>query len=783
MILHTLDLEGQASRAARRPFWGADAPRYVVLIIACGALQIALNAAAAASTVDADVLRIAHSLAEVFFIMACATIFALAWNARIPHSGRIEVAGLMFLAIGLVDFMHLMSFQPFSFLNQSDSQNNIVDFGLAVRLLMLLTLAWVAWNPQFPGLSRPTLFAALTAVVLLFAVLFYLTVVRQALLQLVLARFPLADLARTTSQRTVVELLLVASGLVVAWRYLRRFDGLTEPIHWQLATATLLLTLAALQFSIPDTQPLSLPSLGANICKLLAGYFIYRAFVEGSIEYPREQIRQLNAELTANERRWREAIDAGSHGVVEWLLVPDSIHLAGSHLSQLGLDVDALRRLGSRSLLEQVHPAERPVLDDQLQAMRQGRLDMLQTCVQLAEPDHTDRWLELRLARTRHEGAIGGMIVGSVTDVSEHQRALARLEQSEAKLNGIIESAMDGIITLDDTLHIVLFNQAAEAIFRCKSEQALGQKLDRFLPMRHRDSHDQHIRRFGTTGISQRRMGFSILPALRADGSEFPISASISQIRVDTHTLYTVIVRDVSTQVTSERALMQSQRELTELSLRAHRALEDERRRVARELHDDFGQSLTAMRMELGLARTCVDSGDQALLEHCSRMESMISSMVASSRRISSDLRPLVLDDLGLGAAIEWLVERFTEQHRIAADVYVDEEVAHLPEPHASALFRIVQESLTNVAKHSGATSVEVHIESQEDKIMASIWDNGRGLAPDSLEQRKTFGLRGLRERAQLLGGSFDIFSRMGEGTTIRVLLPRPTADATEEQR
>lgn len=780
MILRTLDPNYPAGAHSRRHLWGAQPSPYVGVLIVCALVQLAVGAASPSVHIDADVLRIAHSLAEVFFIMTCATIFALAWNTRIPQSGRIEVAGLLVLAIGLADFMHLMSFQPFSFLNQSDFDQNIVDFGLAVRLTFVATLAWVAWTPLFRGLRRTERLGALALVLLAFALLFYLTVVAQALLKLMLTRMPLADLAKSTSQRRVVEGLMVLAGLGIAWRFVRRFDGLTPPIRWQLATATLLLSLAGLQFAMPQPS-IGLSSLSAHLCKLLACYFVYRAFVEGSIEYSRNRIIELHTELSANERRWRDAIDAGSHGVVEWLLEPDSIHLAGSRLDQIGLDADALRRLGSRSLLAQVHESERSALGAQIEAVLTGRSDTLQTSVRLDGVAGHGRWLELRLARSQTTGSPPGLLVGSVTDVTAHQAALARLAQSEATLNGIIDSAMDGIITLDDTLHVVLFNQAAEAIFRCKAQDAIGGTLEAFLPPRHRGGHDQHIRRFGTTGISQRRMGFSILPAQRSDGSEFPISASISQIRVENRTLYTVIVRDVSAQVTADRALVQSQRELSELSLRAHRALEDERRRVARELHDDFGQSLTAMRMELGLARASIPPGDQKLHEHCDRMQAMLDAMVSATRRISSDLRPLVLDDLGLGAAIDWLVERFTEQHRIAADVYVDEDVAHLAEPHASALFRIVQESLTNVARHSGASAVEVRIELQDDKIMASIWDNGRGLAAGSIEQRKTFGLRGLRERAQLLGGSFEIFSRLGEGTTIRVQIPRPAAEVPED--
>ena len=479
-------------------------------------------------------------------------------------------------------------------------------------------------------------------------------------------------------------------------------------------------------------------------------------------------------------RNWLQSMEVVCFDVFEWHLSPDRILMGLEHAQSLGLDRQALSESGSAVLLSLIPADDRHSLRLLLAEVRERRQAGGQTHFRLARPTSKPRWLELQLAQLSGGDSAEARVVGSLVDVSSYRDALAKIAESEASLNGIIASAMDGIITVDSSLKIVLINRSAENIFKCEASEVIGGSLDRFLPARFREAHGAHILGFAATGISRRRMGSSVLPAVRADSEEFPISATISQTRVLDHVLFTVIIRDVSLQVQSEQALLKSQRQLEDHSRRAHLALEDERRRIARELHDDLGQSLTAMKMELGMARTAIPEDQSKLIEHCNRMDAMVAAMVASTRRIAADLRPLVLDDLGLGAAVEWLVKKFAEQHRISANVYVDEQAVSLNEPHASAVFRIVQESLTNVARHSGASSVEVRIQIEDERILINVWDNGRGVqgnpadVADSIEQHDTFGLRGMRERAQLLGGSFEIFSRPNEGATIRVSLPRP---------
>jgi PAS domain S-box-containing protein len=363
---------------------------------------------------------------------------------------------------------------------------------------------------------------------------------------------------------------------------------------------------------------------------------------------------------------------------------------------------------------------------------------------------------------------------------SERLRAQALLAQSEARLRGIVNSAMDAIITVDEGQHVVLFNAAAEAMFGCSREQTIGTPLVRFIPERFRSAHAEHVTRFGRTGTTSRRMaGARVVTGLRASGEEFPIDASISQLTEDGHKLYTVILRDVTSRARAEQSLRESKEELQLLASEAHQAREQEQSRIARELHDELGQSLTALKMLLASVREALAPRDGAVAEKLDKAEAVLDRTVAATRRIAADLRPLMLDDLGLIPAIEWLAEEFTQRNRIPCALAVDDPELAVSRVHATAIFRIVQEALTNVARHAKAGKVEVRIMQTASGLTIRIRDDGIGFATDAPRVSSSRGLLGMRERTYLLGGSLEVESAPGRGTAIEVRLPMDPASAS----
>jgi PAS domain S-box-containing protein len=358
-------------------------------------------------------------------------------------------------------------------------------------------------------------------------------------------------------------------------------------------------------------------------------------------------------------------------------------------------------------------------------------------------------------------------------DVTERLRSEALLSQSEARMRGILDSAMDAIITVDESQRIVIFNEAAEKVFECPRGEALGASLSWFIPPRYRDGHGEHIRRFAETGLSSRRMGGQrIVTGLRRSGEEFPIEASISQTGEPGSRFFTVILRDVTERVRNEEALRASREEIRELALAASSAREQEKSRIARELHDELGQALTALKIDVGWLRERLADSAGGVPEKLAAMQALLDSTVAAARRISADLRPLMLDDLGLVAASEWLVQNFTKRTGVPCELDVGEGELDLPDPYSTAVFRVLQESLTNVARHAQATEVSVSIVRDDHGITLAIEDNGAGFAPAESRKPNSFGLLGLRERAQLLGGEITIDSAPGKGTRVRLRIP-----------
>jgi PAS domain S-box-containing protein len=338
-------------------------------------------------------------------------------------------------------------------------------------------------------------------------------------------------------------------------------------------------------------------------------------------------------------------------------------------------------------------------------------------------------------------------------------------QNAAARLAGLLDSAMDAIITVNEAQRIVLYNRSAEKIFGWAQQQVIGQPLDMLLPPRFRVSHGLHMRRFGATGITSRRMGADmVIHGLRRGGQEFPMDASISQLDTPEGKLYTVILRDVSERV-------RAQEDLAAYAAQASAIREQEKSRVARELHDELAQSLTALKMDAIWLKDNLKRDADGAERKIGEMLSMLDSAVASTRRIAADLRPLVLDDLGLMPAIEWLVQNFTQRTGITCKLEADEDL-ELGEPHATAVFRIIQESMANVAKHARARRVLVAIVPVEGGLRLKVQDDGLGFDVSAGRKSHSMGLAGLRERAHLLKGSVVVHSRPGQGTTIDAFIP-----------
>jgi signal transduction histidine kinase len=214
--------------------------------------------------------------------------------------------------------------------------------------------------------------------------------------------------------------------------------------------------------------------------------------------------------------------------------------------------------------------------------------------------------------------------------------------------------------------------------------------------------------------------------------------------------------------------------QLRNLSAYLQNVREDERIHIAREMHDELGQLLTGFKMDVSMLRKkLIETNDPAITEKLENMVAVIDEAVNFVRNLAAELRPSILDDLGLIPALEWHSQEFEKRHKIKVEFHSEIPELNTNSVVATGLFRMYQESLTNVARHSNANKVVVNLSIIDDEIRLSITDNGKGF-DTSLTSKKTLGLLGMRERAAMLGGKMDIISEPGKGTIIIIAVKQP---------
>lgn len=228
---------------------------------------------------------------------------------------------------------------------------------------------------------------------------------------------------------------------------------------------------------------------------------------------------------------------------------------------------------------------------------------------------------------------------------------------------------------------------------------------------------------------------------------------------------------DITESKANEEKLLRSQNMLRELSAHLENVREEERKRIAREIHDELGQILTALRMDVSLARLSYGKSNPPLMERLQSMTQLVDLTIDSARHITSSLRPGTLD-LGIVAALEWLAEEFNGYTDIPCELVMGDGEITLSEFAATAVFRIIQESLTNITRHAAATLVEIIATRTNDQLCFEVRDNGKGFDLHSVVNCKSFGLIGIRERVAILEGNLALDSELGRGTRIRVCVP-----------
>jgi len=260
-------------------------------------------------------------------------------------------------------------------------------------------------------------------------------------------------------------------------------------------------------------------------------------------------------------------------------------------------------------------------------------------------------------------------------------------------------------------------------------------------------------------------------------GAPLSVHLSLNPLRLDSTRAVCLIASDLSEMKRAEQELRASSEQLRNLAAHLLSVREEERTRISREVHDELGQSLTAVKLDLAWLAGRLPRRNGQMLERIRSTRQLADSIIRSVRRISTELRPAVLD-LGLAAAVEWQVQEFQARSGIQCKVrLLTREV--VASNASTAMFRIFQETLTNVARHAKATRAEVVLQKQGDRLVLLIRDNGRGFDQADPSLSKSLGLLGMRERAAILGGQVNISSAPGKGTTVTAWIPLPSPEGS----
>ncbi|MDR1994633.1 PAS domain-containing protein [Azonexus sp.] len=349
-------------------------------------------------------------------------------------------------------------------------------------------------------------------------------------------------------------------------------------------------------------------------------------------------------------------------------------------------------------------------------------------------------------------------------------------QEEERRENETAFAAMaEGAIITNAHSEIIWVNNAFCRIYGYRRDEVIG-KNPRLLQS---GRHDRGFYEEFWRQLTQRGHWRGEIWNKRKTGEIFPEEISIQALRGPDGAIrrFISIFSDITERKRNEEELLKHQQRLQasearlrELATFLQTLREEERTRIARELHDELGQALTALRLDLGWLRGKCDSLGSPAAGRVAAAFSVVEQSIVSLRRISEDLRPAMLDSLGLAAAVEHHVTQFEQRTGIRCRLAMNREEFDLDGKVATAVFRIVQEALTNVARHAKASEVSITLDETDGAIELVVTDNGSGIV--AAENKKTFGLLGMRERITILGGSFDISSRPGQGTRISCRLP-----------
>jgi PAS domain S-box-containing protein len=543
---------------------------------------------------------------------------------------------------------------------------------------------------------------------------------------------------------------------------------------------TIFSEIAAKKLPIKDLENWNINKEGETICLLTNGVPILdeQGNLRGyrGVDKDITDRKRVEDALRDSEERFRKVFEEGPIGMVLTSRELQFFNANPAFCQMLGYTKE---EMNSRTFLDVTHPDHRRADRENVENMWQGKIPQYRTEKRYVAKNGEIRWGSLSASLVQGGDGQPLYALAMIEDITERKRAAETLKKEHALLSTIIETIPDEICMKDNDSRYIMANKASVAALGAKSSEEMIGKTDfdyvrRDLALRLL-AEEKQILESGKPSISRENVR---LDPKTGEISKCDLYTKVPVRAHDGKTIGLLVINvDITQRKRAEERVRKSETRLRELSAHLDSVREEERRHIAQEFHDQLGQTLTALRMDLSLLeRELADHtkgiSREALIEEIRSSQGLIDQGIQTVRAIMAELRPELLDQLGLLAALEWEAEKFQQRSGVLCQIINNVGVLQVDSKRSIALFRIFQEALTNVARHAQATRLDVVIRSEADDLILEISDDGIGITFEAENKSHSFGLIGMRERALLLGAKLDISGIMGKGTRITVTMP-----------
>ncbi|MGZ3861754.1 MAG: histidine kinase [Bacteroidia bacterium] len=411
-----------------------------------------------------------------------------------------------------------------------------------------------------------------------------------------------------------------------------------------------------------------------------------------------------------------------------------------------------------------IHPEDLSFVKSNLEQARKYFQDMSFYC-RIIRKDKKERHIRFE-CKFEFSNNIPVKLHGIIHDITEKVLAEAEKEFEQKNMSALINNTNDLIWSVDKNFNLITSNYAFDHVLSAINGKRIEKGQSIFSNTFEKERLTNWKKNYARALSGE---SFTVIEEYKNSWSEIsfhPIRQGISVIGTACYS------RDITEFKNHEREILEKNTQLKNLTSHLQHIREEERTNIAREIHDELGQQLTALKMDIDWVLHKQGDGNEAAAKKLNEMLSASDVLISTIRRISSDLRPAIIDDLGLVAALEWKCTDFEEKMGIPCKFISTVKERKFENNFGINAFRILQETLTNVGRHSKAKSVTVSVSENEHELLLEIADDGKGISPENIQNGKTLGIIGMKERAALLGGKLFIEGTKNKGTRTKLILP-----------